>query len=203
VSRSPRTRRTGVAAIGVVIGALALAGCGSGQITQTDTSLSVVNGAQATVGNIAVRDAKFEYAATDGATVYPRGGDGPLELTIVNSGATDDKLISASSPMAGSVEISGNPVIAGGRALTVAGRPQAPVLPSAEPTGSVEPSPTVHAAAPHDAFGQAHVVLIGLTKAVQAGLNYPVTLTFQKAGAVTFEVPVAGPTTPRTESAHE
>lgn len=203
MSRTPRTRRTGVAAIGVVIGALALAGCGAGQITQTSTQVSAVSGAQATVGSIAVRDAQFEYAATENASVYPSGGNAPLRMTIVNTGATEDRLVSASSPVARSVTISGNTTIAGGRTLLVAGQPAAaPPVPTggAARPGSDAPAPTT-AAAPDAESAGANVVLMGVDQEIRPGLTYPVTLTFQKAGAVTVQMPVGNPTTPRTESA--
>jgi hypothetical protein len=208
VSRSPRTRRTGVAAIGVVIGALALAGCGAGQITQTSTQVAAVSGAQANVGAIAIRDAQFEYAATTNASVYPRGGDAPLDMTIVNSAAADDRLVSASSPVAQSVKVSGNTTIAGGRVLLVKGQPAAAApVPAAGATASATPSasaaPTSAELAPNEEPTGANIVLIGVNQEIRPGLNYPVTLTFQKAGTVTVNVPVGNPTTPRTESASE
>ncbi len=183
MSRSPRTRRTGVAAIGVVIGALALAGCGAGQITQTDTQVSAVNGAQATVGAMAIRDARFEYTATASASVYPTGGNAPLKMTVVNSAGTDDKLVAATSPVARSVRVTGTTVIPSGRVLLVDGATAA----AAAPTSDAAPA--------------AQIVLVGVTQEIRPGLTYPVTLTFQKAGAVTVQVPVGNPTTPRTESA--
>ncbi len=211
MSRSPRTRRTGVAAIGVVIGAIALAGCGAGQITQTSTQVSAVSGAQANVGAIAIREAQFEYTATPTASVYTRGGNAPLELTIVNSAATDDKLVSASSPVARSVRITGNVTVSGGRVLLVEGQP-APVVaapvqgttPTAPPTPSTQPAsaaPTSAALAPDAEPTGANIVLIGVNQEIRPGLSYPVTLTFQKAGAVTVSVPVGNPTGPRKESA--
>ncbi|MCW2717106.1 copper chaperone PCu(A)C [Pseudonocardia sp.] len=210
MSRSLRTRRTGVAAIGVVIGALALAGCGAGQITQTSTQVSAVGGAQATVGSIAIRDAQFEYTAAKGASIYTRGGDAPLQMTIVNSAGTDDKLVSASSPVAQSVQVSGNPTIVGGRVLLVEGQPVAAAGPSTGATSAATPTsgaaaPTSAAAptAPGDEPKGAQIVLTGVNQEIRPGLTYPLTLTFQRAGTVTFNVPVGNPNTPRTESAAE
>jgi len=198
VSRSPRTRRTGVAAIGVVIGALALAGCGAGQITQTSTQVSAVSGAQASVGAIAIRDAEFEYAPTSNASVYPTGGNAPLRMSIVNSAGTDDKLVSATSPVARSVRITGNAVVSSGRVLLVEG---APAPAAAAPTSAARSSAS--AAAPADEASGAQIVLVGVNQEIRPGLTYPVTLTFQKAGVVTVQVPVGNPTAPRTASAPE
>jgi copper(I)-binding protein len=200
VSRSPRTRRTGVAAIGVVIGALALAGCGAGQITQTNTQVSAVSGAQATVGAIAIRDAEFEYTATASASVYPTGGNAPIAMTVVNSAGTDDKLVSATSPVARSVRVTGTTVVPAGRVLLVEGVPAAaPRVPASTGRPTASPAPTTAAAATDGA----QIVLVGVNQEIRPGLTYPVTLTFQKAGTVTVDVPVGNPTTPRTESAPE
>src|SRR5947199_1338771 len=79
VSRSLSSSRV-VLAVGAVVGALALAGCGAGQITQTSTQLSGVGGASANVGQIAVREAAFPFPG-DGKTavIYPLGGAAPLD----------------------------------------------------------------------------------------------------------------------------
>jgi copper(I)-binding protein len=223
VSRSPRTRRTGTAAaIGALIGALALAGCGAGQITQTDTQVAAVDGALATVGFIAIRDAQIEFGEAEGVNVYSRGGEAPLSLTIANTGADADKLVSVSSPAAASVKISGTPDIAGGRVLVVEGEPEGPAEPaapsgSARPTGSAAATPTSSAAAtpsatasanaeaPGAATGkrEAQIVLTGLTDDIRSGLTYPVTFRFERAGEVTVNVPVANPDTPRQNDAPE
>jgi copper(I)-binding protein len=217
VSRSPR--RTGVAAISVVVGALALAGCGAGQITQTSTQVAGVNGGSATVGSIAIRDAEFEYEETKTASVYTRGADAPLKMSISNTAATDDKLVSATSPVARSVKITGEAVVTAGQTLVVEGGPAA----AAAPTGSATATPSASAtesatatatptataapssveAAPDEEAEGAQVVLVGVNQEIRPGLSYPVTLTFEKAGPVTLQVPVANPTAPREESAPE
>lgn len=207
MSRSPR--RTGVAAISVVVGALALAGCGAGQITQTSTQVSGVNGGSATVGSIAIRDAEFEYEETENASVYTRGEDAPLKMSISNNAGTDDRLVSASSPVARSVKISGEAVVTAGQTLVVEGAPAAAAGPSgtatATPTASATatPAPTSVSAAPDEEAEGAQVVLVGVNQEIRPGLSYPVTFTFQKAGPVTVQVPVANPTEPRKESAPE
>ncbi len=232
------------AALGAAIaGSLALAGCGAGQVTQTSSQVASVDGGSGTIGQIAVRDATIAFGSATGAAVYPQGGSAPLQATIVNSGASDDRLVSASSPAASSVDITGNPTVAAGRALLISGGAatsgsgsQASGSASAAPTtGGAAPStsasPTSSAAAgattparptsrPASATptsggaataviptpneqGQttASIVLTGLTKDVQAGLTYPVQLTFAKAGTVTVEVPVANPSSPRPSTA--
>jgi copper(I)-binding protein len=229
VSRSVSPTRV-VIAVGAVAGALALAGCGAGQITQTSTQVSGVEGGSANVGQIAVRAAEFAFAG-DGntAAIYPSGGTAPLSMTVVNTGALPDRLTAASSPVAGSVTIQGDATISGGRKLLVDGQPAAvtaPATPSAGATAgatrtpSAAPTPEASAtpsssaapaasgtpeALPSEAAGansgptaegttSAQVVLTGLKQDLQAGESYPVELTFQRAGAVTVQVPVGNPT---------
>lgn len=151
MSRMPRIRPTGAAlVVGTMIGAVALAGCGAGQITQTSSQISAVGGASGNAGPIAVRDAVIAFVpAAETAVVYPRGGSAPLQMTIANSGATADTLVSASSPAAASVQITGAADIADGQIVVVGGAPPAPTTTAAAPTltpsGSAAPGATASA----------------------------------------------------------
>ncbi len=87
----------------VVVGGLALAGCGAGQIAQTAQQKPTVDGQMAQVGPIAIRDAALEYPA---GGVYERGSDARLRMVVVNTGIAPDTLVSASSPVATDVTIS-------------------------------------------------------------------------------------------------
>lgn len=87
--------------------AAVLAGCGSGQITQTDTQLSGVNGASATVGSMAIRNAQLAYPP-DQQGVYPPGSNARLIVTIVNTGLTSDTLVKVTSPGVSSITIDGS-----------------------------------------------------------------------------------------------
>jgi copper(I)-binding protein len=150
VSRIQRFRPTRAAVVtGAVIGAISLAGCGAGQITQTDTQLPAVQGATGNVGAVAVRGAQIAFSdEAKGANIYPVGAAAPLVMTIVNSGGQPDRLVSASSPAAASVEISGTADIPAGRALVVAGEPAAaPAAPTASASGTASVTPSGSAAA--------------------------------------------------------
>jgi copper(I)-binding protein len=92
--------------IGIGLAAV-LAGCGSGQITQTDTQLSGVNGASATVGSMAIRNAQLAYPA-DPQGVYQPGSSARLVVTIVNTGLTSDTLVKVTSPGVSSITIDGS-----------------------------------------------------------------------------------------------
>ena len=262
-----------------MVGALALAGCGAGQITQTSSQASGVGGASANVGQIAIREAAFAFAG-DGKTaaIYQAGSEAPLSMTVVNFGGQVDKLTNVSSPAAESARITGDATIASGRVLLVEGLPagepagapgeaapgattgpgasaqatagpgasaqatpapgasaqatpapgasaQAAPAPGAEatpgPTEQASSAPTAGAnpgsrpapatagpeAAATAAAGaaapssgvvtpgttRAQVVLTGLKSDLQVGPTYPVVLTFERAGSVTLQVPVANP----------
>jgi copper(I)-binding protein len=95
---------------------LTLAGCGAGQNTQTDSVEPAVNGNRGQVGAIMISDAQFAYPSTG---TYPAGGAGPLILTIVNTGSQDDELVDVSTPIAESVEVTGDRSLIARRALQV------------------------------------------------------------------------------------
>lgn len=139
MSRTQRFRPTGVVvAAGALLGAVALAGCGAGQITQTDAQVPAVVGASGTVGTVAVRDAHIEFGEqAQGANIYPRGGAAPIRMSIVNSGTQPDRLVSATSPAAASVAISGESDVPPGRVLVIAGGAEA----APAPTGSARSTP--------------------------------------------------------------
>jgi copper(I)-binding protein len=209
VSDRARPRRTRAPlVVSALIAGVALAGCGAGQITQTAEQVAAVEGANAGAGEIALRNATIEFdAPVHGAAIYPAGTDAPLEMTIVNSGSEADRLIAASSPIAASVQISGVLQIPGGQALAIEGAPAsvaAPVpadaaaTPEPAPGGTPATTPPAEEAEP----GAGHIVLTGLSEEIQAGRSYPLVLTFERAGEVRFDVPVANPDTLREDAAH-
>ena len=252
-----------------MVGALALAGCGAGQITQTSSQASGVGGASANVGQIAIREAAFAFTG-DGKTaaIYQQGSEAPLSMTVVNFGGQVDKLTNVSSPAAESARITGDATIASGRVLLVEGLPagepagapgaaapgattgpgasaQATAGPGASaqatpapgtsaqatpaPGAEATPGPTEQAGSAPEAGAnpgsrpapatagpeaaataaagaaapssgvvtpgttRAQVVLTGLKSDLQVGPTYPVVLTFERAGSVTLQVPVANP----------
>jgi hypothetical protein len=210
VSDRARPRRTRAPlVVGALIASVALAGCGAGQITQTSRQVAAVEGANAGAGQVAVRNATIEFdAPAHGDAVYPAGADAPLHMTIVNAGTEVDRLVAASSPVASSVQVSGVLRIPGGQALAIEGAP-AP-LPTPLPAGGAPgatpaPSPATTLPAPaappaeEAESGVGNIVLTGLREDVQAGRSYPVVLTFERAGDVRFDVPVANPDTLRED----
>lgn len=167
-------RRTSAAVAAAVLVAVALTGCGAGAVTQTSTQASAVNGSVGQIGNLVVRDATIAAASTLAGAAYQPGGSAPLNLTLVNTGSTADKLVSASSPVAGSVQITGDATIPAGTAVAVGNNSGAAGRALAGRTIAIK--------------------LNGLVGPIRAGLTYPVTFRFEKAGELTTKLPVGYPT---------
>ncbi|MDP2259195.1 MAG: copper chaperone PCu(A)C [Caulobacter sp.] len=101
----------------------------------------------------------------------PQGGNGAGFLSVTSTAPAPDRLVGASSPVAGRVEIHES-MIMDGRAMM---HPRPGGLPI--PAGSkVELKP-----------GGWHLMFIGLKRPLAIGDRFPATLTFQKAGKVQVE----------------
>lgn len=215
-----RVLTSGVLGLGA---ALALAGCGAGQITQTDTMLPAVNGALAQVGKISVRNAGV-VNTNKCDQAYPTGADAQLQATIANDGATDDELVSVSSANAANATIEGQKLIVAGSSLVVGpansaeSAATATATSSATPTSSPAGTPTSSAAGTPSSpasssssaaagsssgspetgtqsrIGHVTLTLNGLKQVLWPGQLTPVTFVFRDAGPVTVEIPIAAPT---------
>jgi periplasmic copper chaperone A len=104
-------------------------------------------------------------------------GTGIVYMTITNTGNSVETLLAGKTPAAQSIELHMHTVDANGvfRMRMVDG-------------GRIEiaPGETVELKS-----GGLHIMLIDLTKALEAGDSFPLTLKFEHAGEVTFYVPVA------------
>ncbi|GAB3475823.1 copper chaperone PCu(A)C [Amycolatopsis cihanbeyliensis] len=185
--RQQKRRVLGSAALGLAA-AIVVAGCGAGQITQTDTQQAAVNGAQATVGSLAIRDAVLAYPPND--SVYRAGSSAELNLRVINDGDQPAELVSVSSDAAANAIISGASTIAG-RNVLVIGSTEGEVPDFQRPTGGPDGEP--------ERPGEGGIVLRGLAYDVRPGMNVPVTFTFADAGQVTVELPIGVPEHPRTD----
>jgi copper(I)-binding protein len=171
VRTGPRVTATGAA----LALAVALAGCGAGQQAQTSNQVTTSGGAEARAGSILVRDVAFTFdGPVVGDAVYRPGDDAPLQLTIVNDGTDDDRLVGMRSPVATSVRVTGVTRVPGGQVLTAG---------YDGPVSSIELPGTA----------ELEVTLVSLTSPLRAALSYPVVLTFERAGDVRIEVPVENP----------
>ena len=206
----------------VVVGGLALAGCGSGQVSQTATQKPTVDGQMAQVGQLAIRDAALDYPVGGS---YERGSDARLRMVVVNDGVEPDALVSVSSPLAtdatiseaGAAEAAGSASASGSETASPSATPSDTASGTAAPSDSAggtpsgsAPTPTA-APTPENARIQIppnnyvsfredgpRVMLTGLTQRLLPGQNLSVTLTFERAGSVTMTIAVG---TPETELA--
>jgi copper(I)-binding protein len=102
-----------------------------------------------------------------------QGGTGGGFLTLRNNGAQPDRLLSASTPLARTTEI--HETVRDGEVMRM--RPVAALDVPAGASVSLRP-------------GGAHVMMMGLTEALRPGATVPLTLTFERAGAVQVRLAV-------------
>ena len=99
--------------------------------------------------------------------------NGAVYFTIVNDGATEDHLLSASTAIAEKAELHVTLTENGVMKM----RPVSSVEVKAHASTSLVP-------------GGTHVMLIGLKQALQVGATFPLSLTFEKAGSIETAVVV-------------
>ncbi|MBE8524381.1 hypothetical protein ILP97_44060 [Amycolatopsis sp. H6(2020)] len=109
-----RVLGAGVLALGA---ALVLAGCGAGQITQTDSQQPAVNGTHAQVKTIDLRNAAVQYPKSGPG--YAAGAAPALTLTIVNRGAQDDALVSVTTADGTQATIEGSKTVVAMHSLVI------------------------------------------------------------------------------------
>lgn len=121
-SRAATGSRAALVAVAVA-STVALAGCGAGQVAQTAYQANNSTGATVTVNGIAIRDAQIAFPeASEGAesaAVYRAGGTAPVEMHVINQTTQNDRLVSASSPIAGSVTVGGDADLPAGTVMIV------------------------------------------------------------------------------------
>ncbi|MBE1500378.1 copper(I)-binding protein [Amycolatopsis lexingtonensis] len=215
-----RVLGAGVLALGA---ALVLAGCGAGQITQTDSQQPAVNGTYAQVKTIVLRNAAVQYPTSGPG--YPVGATPALTLTIVNQGAQDDSLVSVTTEDGTQATIGGSKEVVAAHSLVVGPddavestnevQTSAPAAPSSSAsstptatsssatassgtstaTATAEVPSSGPAATPTapEKVGQATVTLPALKQPLWPGQVLKVTFVFKNAGPVTVELPVAAP----------
>ncbi|MBO6948817.1 MAG: copper chaperone PCu(A)C [Rhodospirillales bacterium] len=106
----------------------------------------------------------------------PTAKSGVAYLHIENKGNTDDTLVSVSSPAAGSTMVHETTVEDGVMKMS---HVMALKIPAGQ-TVELKPSGL-------------HVMLMGLKSPLKATESYKLTLTFQKAGEITIDVPILLP----------
>ncbi|MBY0331581.1 MAG: copper chaperone PCu(A)C [Acetobacteraceae bacterium] len=106
-----------------------------------------------------------------------QGGQGAGYLTIANRGTAPDRLLSASSPAAGRMEL--HSMVRDGDVMRMRQVPAIDIAPGA----TVELRP-----------GGLHLMFVGLGQPLRQGETVPVTLRFERAGEVSlgFAIQAAG-----------
>lgn len=151
-----------LAAFGVI-----LTGCGSGQITQTSTQESGVNGMSATLDNIALRNVHLKASQT--SDFLKPGRTVPLVFVAANDSAdVNDRLLAVTSDV-GEVKLTGDTTIPANRALIVGSGDDVTAMGSTTPVGAD----------------------VTLTQPITNGLAYKFTFEFEKAGKATVAVPIS------------
>jgi len=141
-----------------------IAGNGGAQVAQMNHSHHNHAASSGKVGDIAIEQ---PFARATPAKV------GGVFLTLKNAGGAADKLVKAASPVAETVELHTH--VKDGDAMRM--RPVDGIPVPARGQTSLVP-------------GGYHIMLIGLKQALKEGTSFPLTLTFEKAGTVTIDVPV-------------
>lgn len=165
--------RATTTATGAMLVAFSAMGCGGGQLSQTATQDPAINGANAQLDYLQLRDIVLlaEPATEDG---LPRYSDVRLAFVVVNtSDGRTDRLTSIESPAALSVTIhapAGGLEIGPGEAIA-----------ASHPVENVE-----NTAAPDAPFT---VNMTLSDRAVRPGLPVSVTFGFARAGKVDVQVP--------------
>ena len=175
---SRRSARVAALAAGGLIGAVALAGCSAGQVSQTSMQQSAVDGNQAVINNVALRNVRIQALQT-GDFLRP-GATVDLVLVVVNqSPDVTDKLVGITTDI-GKVTVTGDPTLPAGGTLFVG----APNGQNKKAVDAVEDADAVKAT-------------VALAKPITNGLNYNFTFDFEKAGRVSVAVPISAPEGPR------
>lgn len=216
MNRALRAATVGVLLLSPVV----LSACGAGQTPQTALEQRDKVGAMAKVGDLTVREATLAYP--DGGS-YSAGSDAELQVAIANDGTQDDTLTGVTgdgfsgavftdaasaaaltaAPTSASATAAATPTgTAGPGAATASATPLAT---QAAPTTPATPPPPSELAIPAGqtvfvGTGDAHITLTGMQASLTTGQNLTLTFHFQRAGDVTLQITVAGPTTPISRS---
>jgi copper(I)-binding protein len=172
-----RSRRVAAVAAGALIGAVALAGCGAGQLSQTAGQESAVDGNHTSINNVALRNVRIQ-AQQNTDFLHP-GATVDLVLVVVNqSSDVADKLVGISTDI-GKVTVTGDATLPAGGTLFV-GTPNGQ---NRKAVDAVEATDSVKAT-------------VALSKQITNGPNYNFTFNFEKAGSVSLAVPISAPQGP-------
>jgi hypothetical protein len=180
VEQEARVDRFKLAACGLAA-AVVLSGCGAGQVSQMATQEPAVNGINANIGQIALRNVHLR--ATQSTDYVEPGRE--VELIYVASNDSpdvNDKLVSITSDI-GTVSLTGDTALPATGTLVVGA-----------PDGQTTPLESVESADAAEAKLQ-------LEKPITNGLTYNFRFKFEQSGEGTVAVPISAGESPRREEA--
>lgn len=122
-----------------------------------------------------VKIGDIEIVAPFSRATLPNAPTGGAYFSLVNTGSEDDRLLSATSPVSGDVQL--HEMKIENNVARMRDLPDGIPLPAGQ-TVTLEPSGT-------------HIMLTKLTGPLIEGETVPITLTFEHAGDITLNVPIA------------
>lgn len=174
-----RRRVLGPAVAGLVL-ALSLTACAAGRVVQTADQRPSQDGANADVGDIALRGVAIEPPSGNS---YQKGSNAKLSAVLVNNGSAPDRLTGISTGAATSWSVYPTTAAADQVAGAVAG---------SSTSGGSQVVPI--ASGDRASFGvpdaTGGLVLLGTKGTIYPGTIVRITFTFARAGTVTVPVPV-------------
>jgi copper(I)-binding protein len=188
VNRALRAATVGV----LLFTPLAVTACSAGQVNQTSTQLRDKTGPQATVGDIQVRGVQLAYP-NDGS--YQPGDDAELSMAIINNGSEDDALTGITGTGFSRVRVTGSASGTVQPSTSAAPTSAAPTSGSGtEGSGARALDITIPAdSSIYLGENAPTVTLVSLGQELTPAQTLELTFTFEKAGDVTLQVPVAVP----------
>ncbi len=180
------------ATVGVLLLApITLSACGSGQVNQTTTQVRDKTGPAAQVGDLSLRQVELAYPV---GGKYQQGDDAQLQMSIANSGSEDDALVGIRGDGFSGIMVTGS----GTPTATSSGASSSATPTTAEPTDSSgNRALDIPIPAGQSVFlgeNSPTVTLANLSHALTPAQDLKLTFTFRKAGDVTLNVTVSGPT---------
>jgi copper(I)-binding protein len=184
-------RRAALPFVVLAVASALLAACAEdqGAVAQSSEQVPSIQGVGAAAGQVTVDNALVLFPP---GPRYAAGSDAPLSLVVTNGALTDDRLVSASSTAARTVEIT--PAAPGTTPPSLGC-----VLSPYEPTPPAEPvtETSTAVARPIPNGGTLimtpdcpHLLLAGLTRDLTLLDTVPLRLTFAHAGTVALVLPV-------------
>lgn len=230
MTRSMMRGATAFAASAAVAAGLLLAGCGAGQVTQTEGQQPSVSGVNVESADktILMRNLAIAYPGPEG---YARGSSAPIRVRIINQNRNTVRLVAVTSD-AGTVALGGPAAVPSSAAPTSTPAPAASsAAPSGSPSGSAAGSParsqsgspsSSPAAAPSpsgpavnrqinveiatrdiailDRSDDRYLVITGLSEEFKPGQSIMMTFRFDNGVEIETNVPIEIPLSPPPRS---